>query len=236
MTTSYLLLPGRRWSGVQKWNPYQVGERTQWKIDLRIARIDAGGSVTVDIQTAPNYWNEADWATLITFGPKTATGIFTLDSSKVPTPDFTVTPRNDVYIRAVISATTKTAMFEVKADAPLFNQGASIDMGLLSQELRKWGDGLPRILEEAEADIVGLLKVDEESGELDIDLTATDVSRLIKLEIADQAEHLMKREVLSRSHEPSVLVTLRSMPRLYPGAGDRLKIYRPSGGMIWYGR
>lgn len=233
--SSYLLLPGRRWSGTQKWNPYQLGERTQWRLDLRVIRVDAGGSITVDIQTAPDYWTEKDWTLLVSFGPKTTAGIYTLDSTKT-TPDFTFKPRQDVWARAIISAITKEVVVELTASAPFLNVAATNDYNLLSQELRKWSDGQARVLEEAEADIVDLLKCDEDTGELDIDLSAPDVDRLIKLDIADQAEHLMKREVLSRSHEPSVLVTLRSMPRLFPGAGMRLRKYRSSGASIWYGR
>lgn len=233
--SSYLLIPMRRYDSTQKGIVFQIGERTQWKIALAIGFLTAGASITVVLQTGPTA-EEQDLSTLVSFGLKSATGLYTLDGAKSTTPDFTITPRKDVWMRAIITTISGQAAVEVVADAPFFNTAAPGDLKLLSKELRGWDDGLERTLEQAEKDIVGGLIYSAEYGDLDVDLSIPGVHRLIQEEIAEQAEHIMKREVLSRSHESSVLVTLRSMPRLFSGNGVRLRKYRSQDSYVWYGR
>lgn len=226
----------RRWAGLEEWTPFQLGERTRWKANLRVALVDPGASITVDLQTSPTA-EEEDWTTKVTFGAKSAAGVFLLDATKTPTPDFVINPRRDVWIRAVISAFVGEVVAEVTLECPFINLQASADTSLLSQELRTWQDGLSRVLLEAERDVENYFLRDTDTGELDLNLSAPEVHELMKLEISDQAEHLKRKEVLTRSHEPSALVTLRSMPRLFPGIGVRLRPYRYSGsGFIWRGR
>lgn len=228
------MIPMRRWSTQAKWFPFQLGDRTAWEFQLQLAMLDAGASVTLDIEVSPTAF-QSDWVPLISFGPQTVSGIYTLSAVKTPTPDFTIITWMR-YIRARVSTINGTAVFLCVASAPFLDKTKTSEYNLLSQEFRKWGDGQDRVLEEAEADVVNDLLWDPETGELDIDLTAEEVHRLICLSIADQAEHLMKRDILARAKDPSSMVTLREMGRMSPGFGKRLRKYRSRGSYVWMGR
>lgn len=232
---SYCLLPMRRYGSLVKWVPFQLGERTRWTVELRIARIDPGASITVILETSPT-GEERDFTTLASFGAKTAIGVYTLDATKDPAPDFTINVGREVWIRASILAISGQIVAEVTAAAPFLALKEAIDLKLLSKELREWQDGQQRTFDEAEADVINMLIDDAEYGDLDIDLSVVGVHDLIQAEIVNQAEHVMRRYVLSRSHEPSDLVSLRSMSRLYPGAGLRLRKYRTTDSFVWQGR
>lgn len=230
----YVLLPMRTWDGLQEWSPFRVGERELWKATLRIARLTAGGSIKVTLQVSPTGDGD-EWSELKTFGVKSAAGVTELVSTGA-TPDFTIVPRSHVWIRAVIETIVGEVSAEVTFEGDFINTSKDDDLQLLSQELRTWGDGFARVMLEAESDIARLLTLDSETGELDVDLTRPEVHKLIKLEVADQAEYLKRKEILSASHDPSAMVSLRSMGEYFPGAGNRLRSYRSATSLVWRGR
>ncbi len=231
MPTTYVLLPLHRYDSVWEGSPFEVGDRTKWTLKLHLARISAGGSVTVIVEKSPTADDE-DWQTLVTFGAQTVAN----DYQKVSTTDFTIAVNRDVYLRVRITDITGEAVLEVRAEAPFFDLTDNVHLNLISKELREFSDGRPRLVESAEEEVIELLLVNEATGELDIDLTLPGASAAVRREVALQADHNRRREILGRSSEPSALVSLREMTRGVPGLGRRLRKFRRGNSRAWLGR
>lgn len=231
MPTTYVLLPLHRYDSVWKGDHFEVGDRTKWTLKLHLSRISVGGSVTVVVEKSPT-GEDVDWQELVTFGAQTSTN----DYQKVSTTDFAIAVNRDVYLRARITSITGEVVAEVRAETPFFDITDSAHLNLVSKELRDFSDGRTRIIESAEEEVIELLLANEATGELDIDLTLPGASAAVRREVALQADHNRRREILGRSSEPSALVSLREMTRGVPGLGRRLRKFRRSGARAWLGR
>lgn len=232
MPTQYLLLPTFRyeepWEGL--W--YQLGERARWEFSLQVSRLSTDGSVTVEVQTSP--WTSGeDWKPLVTFPPQSLVGLTTLRAAEA---GFKVVPKQDVWIRAVITNLVGNAIVECRGVAPFFDIGDETHWSLCSQELREWKDGKERMVMQAESEVMNLLMLDVTTGELDIDLELPGATEAVRLEIALQAEHNRRRDILARSGDAASLKALKEMTRGIPGFGDSLKKFRSKSSTVWLGR
>ena len=214
-------------------SPFQIGGRTRWKTTLEVNQISVGGSITVILEVSPNA-EEDTYTELVAFGAQSAVGETLKDSTKLPTPDFTVA-LSDIWMRARITAITGTVSIRVVAVSPFLDMDVPGDRNLLSLELRDFSEA-PRLVEQAEWDLVETLLLNADSGLLNIDLRPPGANRAMRLEISRQADHILRRENLGRSEEPSTIETLDRMPVLISGLGDRLEKYQPAGANVWYGR
>ncbi len=267
MSTDILFGMRERLAGsVESSGAFPLGGRTRWTTELRVARI--AGSLTV-VHEVSSTADDGDWITVATFGPITTTGKTTLEGTGeaggAGQYGILITDR-DVYHRGRITQCTGDVVFDLAASAPVIDWNHPPDLAILTKELRSWGDGVERMLREAELDVLRLLVrrpallqrgADGYAPEIvssgdpadyeaaagqpaglvwDCNPTLPGFAEALRLEIATQAEHLFQKEKLRRSSEPSSLVTWREMGPLAPQLGRRLEPYRPTGRTIWRGR
>lgn len=126
--------------------------RTRWTVAVRVARLEAGGSVTLALEGSATGADDS-WATLLALPAITEASSVT-KSSAGDAPDFTVQPWHH-FLRARATAQTGAATYEVEATAPFVD--ATADQARFSKEIRTFEGGFARLLVEAEDDVLSML-------------------------------------------------------------------------------
>lgn len=212
-----------------------TGRRTRWEVSLFLSRVTGTVTVTLEVSPTPD---EDLFEEVLSFGPLTVAGT-TVKRSWGEPPDFTVTDR-DLYVRgrAVLSGSGAEAVVELTAAARFFDP--AVDAALLTKELRAHDAAeRDRLVEAAEREVLDLLVADRGTGEVDAWINAQGCLEAIRAEVADQADHLFRRELLQRRHDAASMKSLRETPLRRPGLGGRLDDYRPAlgrGAVAWEGR
>jgi hypothetical protein len=236
VATQYVLLPQQRWTSAYAGPAFRVGSRTLWDIILTVSRITAGGSITVVIETSPTPY-ESDYSPLVTIGPHTAEGIYRVSSRPVsdpPTSDFTITPEEDVWVRARISQLSGTVSAEVRAVIPFFDLSNENHVSLLIKELRDWKEDKGRIIDQAEDLLINALTLPGGTGELDFNSDIPGAGDAVVREIAYEANWLFRIEMLMRNSDTIALAM--KLSQFYPGWLTALTPFRITGTKPWFGR
>lgn len=228
-----ILLQQHRWNSEFKSYWMQMGGRKNWTFTLRVTSFPTAGSAEVVIEAIPYGGLETDWTQLTSFGVQSGP----VEIIKRFPEDYTLTPYKYTFIRAHILPSIKgLAIMEVRAEAPFFDLGDAEHEMMLSKELRSWEDGVDRIVDQSEEEIIDDIIGTVWNGELALDLQKVGATEVVRREIALQAEHNKRRAVLERSGDPAALVSLRNMTRGYPGRSERLRKFRYAPGGVWLGR
>lgn len=224
---AYTLLAMAERSGTVDGRAFELGGRTSWTAQLHVARLAAGGSVTVVVEAAPT--EIGAWASAGAWAAQTTETTPADLAATLATPTLAFTPR-DRWVRARVSAATGAYTVECVAWAPYLDPSDPLDMLLVGKALREYADGKTRIVERAERDVRSLVLADHESGELDVDADDPHVWRELRETIAEQADHLMKRDMAIRKGEEEI------PPDIAPGLLDRVNKLRPAAATVWRGR
>jgi hypothetical protein len=206
--------------------------RVRASATLDVFDVSAGGSLTVALEASATGAEDA-WRTVYAFDPQDAPTTVVADVAALA-----LTAR-DRYFRARVTDLTGTATFALALVARWFDPVAvPADAALLTQECRKWSDGLDRIAQDAEATVWAALHapVPGAAPTLAVDLTLPSVGEVIRGEIIGQTEHLFRRYRLTIANDPQSAVTLRMMGSLAPDFGRRLEPFRSRESAVWLGR
>ncbi len=141
---------------------FPTGGRTRWTLTLEVARLSAGGSVTVVVEASPTGADDS-WSELESFGVQAATGEVERTSTADQSPDFSVT-RRDRFFRGRVTAIVGDATCRLSAQAPFLDLVPE-DLALVSKELREFAD-VERVLRRAEEDVLSLVMRQVTAGEL----------------------------------------------------------------------
>lgn len=230
MATIYRLLPLQEYTGPYEGAPFAVGDRTNWIFTLRAANVFGSGTITVVIEASAS-GSSTSWRQVTAFTTVVAAG----EAEKTTPTDFAVAPYRDVYLRARVTAVTGKVEAELTAEAAFLDVTSEQQLALVSKELREYSEH-PRIIRQAEEEVIGELIYDFGSGAMDYNMMDPGASDALRLEIALQAMHIFQRELLQKSGDAAAIVSLRSMPRRAEGMWTRLRRYRIGRSTIWFGR
>lgn len=207
-SATHTLLPVAARTGAVTGDSFPTGGRTAWRLRVQTAALSASFDVVVEARAGESAWREIARETVA------AAGVLNLVTDE--NDDFVV-QTFDTEIRVRIEPTgTYTA--GVVATAPFFNAGPSGDLALLTKRLRDYDDGLPRLIDEAEDDVLSLPKLRRTaSGE--IPGLAMDDPRFLsqmKLAIARQAERRYQIDRLRASSDDDALSELTELSVVAP--------------------
>lgn len=236
----YRLLDTGRLSGPQDGHRFQTGGRTAWTLTFEVQALDGLTDVTLAVEASPTGNADAE------FDEIHATTIASVSTVSLSS-GFSGRAVNarDVWLRGAVTAVTGTGHYAVRiyASAPFFDpQDDSEDLLYLRRDVRSYddtgsGEGRVRLVERAEADVLSKLR----PGMLG-DLKLADLSRqgslvAMKEAVAEQAEHLHKRELLMMKNDAASAAELRQMPQYAPGLDQLLQPVMWNGsGPVWRGR
>lgn len=209
---------------------FEIGGRKTWDLELVVGHLGSGDDVQVVVETSPNGEDDT-WSTLHDFGTVNSSG--TTDASNKTVPD------EHLYgvMKARVASVTGTAWVECRATSPFLDPASAGDKNLLSKSVREFGDGLTRLVERAEQDVIEHAIGTTDLGKLEANLTKKTSRDRVRRAIARQAEHLLAKHRLERSSETEDIQAAVSHPELADGLDVLLNpILDDSGLMVWRGR
>ena len=233
----YSLLEMAARSGpVEGW-AFAVGRRTSWELELVIYDIEAGATVTIELQISPT-GTAGSWAQALALGSFTSADNSTVSrwSTGKETPDFVV-GSFDSYVRAEVTAADGVYHLELLGRGPFLRPTDQEETRALSQELREYDDGLVRIVELAESIVLDRGIGRDDSGRLEADLTHPVALDRIQDAIRAQAELEFQREQLRKARTSAEVTAAQDLPELDPSVLRLLgPILEDEGAIVWEGR
>lgn len=207
---------------------FQIGGRSPFDCTLTVGALDSGVSVTCVVETSPD-GDDDTWTELTNFdGAKTATGTTSKTSLSIPA-------GHKVMKGRISSISGGEAWVEISAEAPFLDPTVQDDKDLLGKELRQFSDGLNRIVEQAEEDVLHQAIGVDRFGHIDADLMVPQANDRMRRAIARQADYLLRKHKLERASDETTLGALERMGELADGIDV---ILRPmvDNLMVWRGR
>lgn len=243
---NYTLLPTEeRQEGVHS-HAIPIAGRRFWAFTLNVAEVSPGGSFRALVEAS--VFPYSGWKMAGTFGVINAPGTYRLGTDEGEPPELEV-GEAERWLRFHLLPLVGSAYATATAETRWMDPHNREERFLLSKEDRSWNDALPRLIQRAEADVEALLitggRIDPVAGVALwdgwglplVDLSSPQFGDAMRAEIIRQVEHLMERERLRRSREPSATVTLREMEETAPGLGQRLEVfYHNPPAPVWRGR
>lgn len=241
MATSaiYRMLPVGERDTTEATDGFPLVGRKDWTFTLRTLRLASGGSYQVTIDGSPD--GTDNWAELYDFGTINAASIASTPSPSVKHLEIA---EEQNYIRANLAAASGENVMELLADGRYLDPYNANHLLMLSQRVRNYDDGVVRIVEGAEDDILqylgkdinGILQatVGAECG----GLARPDALDHIQAGIVLQTDWNFQKEELARSKEADDVKALEKMGRYHPSVGDRLSAIMTisAGNLTWQGR
>lgn len=235
----YRLLDTGRLTGTQDGHRFPTAGRTSWTLTFEVQTLDGVTGLTLAVEASPTGNADAEFETIHS-AALSSTGETVVSSS------FSGRAINarDVWLRGAVTSVTGSGHYAARiyAAAPFFDpEDGSADLLLLRREIRSYddtgtGEGRTRLIERAEGDVLTRLRIGA-LGELkQANLTQSGALSTIKDAIALQTDHLMQREGLAQSRDPSARVSLREFPRYAPGLDTVLQPVLWESAGIWRGR
>lgn len=241
MATSaiYRLLPIGERDATELTDGFPVVGRKEWTFKLVTSRLASGGSFQVTIDGSPD--GSIEWEELYDFGTVNAAAIASIASPWEK--HLSIGPEHK-YIRANLAAATGANIMELLAEGRYLSPYEKLHVLQLTQRVRQYDDGLVRLVEAAEDDVLqymgkdinGILQAcsSAENG----GLARPDALDHVQAAIALQAEWLFQVEELGRSKDASDVEALGKMGRYHPSVSNRLAAVMTdeTGGLVWLGR
>lgn len=229
----YVLLDYQERDGVAEGVGFRTARRTRWRFDLNVARLEAGGDVTVKIQVGPADDNDV-LKDVFTFegGAISAEGTYTQRLPDPDNPTWEISDR-DLYVRAAVTAHTLDYYVEVQASAPFFDPSNKDDLDLLDPELRDWQDGRERTIYRAEDDVLVRILDRDRLGVLTARVNDVGFLDAMRNAVAAQANLAYWRKRLLESKEPTQVEEAKRMPELADEAYERLRPFLPEDDDVW---
>ncbi|MCA1571303.1 MAG: hypothetical protein LC798_13485 [Chloroflexi bacterium] len=207
-SATHTLLPVATYGGAVTGDAFATGGRTAWRLTVQTAALSAPFDVVVEARAGNGDWREVGRANVTVVG----SSILTTEDN----PAFDVQPF-DTAVRVRIEPTgTYTA--GVVATAPFFDAGPSVDLFLLTKRLREYDDGLPRLIDEAEDDVLSLPQLRRTlAGQVPgLDMSDPRFLGQMKLAIARQAERRYQLDRLRASSDDDALGELTALSVVAP--------------------
>jgi hypothetical protein len=159
VTLTHQLLAMAARSDVETGAAVPLAGRTRWTATLRVGVIEVAGSLDVVLEASATDADDS-YETLAAFPQATADGTASLASfaTAPAVADFTVQPWHRT-LRARATAQTGDVTWEVEAAAPFVYVSVKTDpdAAMLSKELREFIDGLARLVNRAEEDVLSAI-------------------------------------------------------------------------------
>lgn len=233
MATSaiYRILPQGARETTEETEEFPVGDRRRWVFTLTISRLSSGGSVQVKLYTSPDGLNE--WTMVHDF-----TSLAEADLTDSPWVKELTLPAGDKYLKASVVAHVGNYYLELLGASPFLDPYSPTDLLLLPKRLREYDDGLVRIVEDAEDDVLQYLDKDV-NGILQANLARPDSLDHMRAAVAIQADWQFQKDQLSRSKDKKDAGAAAKMGRYHSAVPDRLAALVPvgePGPTIWLGR
>lgn len=236
----YRLLDTGRLSGPQDGHRFPTGGRTDWAFTFDVQALDGVTAVDVRIEASGTGNTDAEFETIhaATLSAEATTFVESGFSGRE-------LASRDVWIRAVVASVTGTGHYAIRvfAAAPFLRPDSTEDQLYLRREVRDYDDGAgvgqgrTRLVERAEADVLGRLRMRPDGGLPLADLTRTGALEAMKAAVAMQTEHLFKREMLTMSGNVQQNEAASKMAEYAPGLDDVLSPVMHAGlASVWMGR
>lgn len=233
----YILLEMASRDGTQEGGIFHTTRRTRWTVTLRVSALEAGGSVSVQLEGGPTA-DEAGFATLHDFGTVSAEGTTVVHSFKneQAAADFSM-DESDLFFRANVSANTGTYVLELLAASRFWDPGVDAHREDLTKMLKTSKDDLERFMSRAERDVVRflMLGLDGSDGRLNI-TDQHDAKDIIRLAVVEQGNWLAYREVLANSKDYADRKDAIKNRGIAPAAEELLDDVTTLTGRVWRGR
>ena len=256
MATSafYRLLPMAQRTKTLDGEAFHTVGRRSWQLSLFLMRLASGGSAQVIVEQSPVGGDASDWK-LLDFTNLLEAALTTSPIVK----DVEVSP-GEFWLRGRVTANVGTFTLRLMAASPFLNSGDPDDLIQLPQQVREYDEGLGRIIDAAEDDILQrlgrdlegrlqlrglefarfpeIVSITAEEARLGGDLLPLQALDHIRQAIARQATHLFQKDQLTRSKEPGAAAAIREMGRYHRDIEELLLpiIEREKALQIWGGR
>lgn len=234
MATSarYTLIPPlRRTAAWEDGARFETGYREGWEFVVKVGALEGAATLDVVLEESLdglNNWTELGRLTVSEVGETR------LDADSTPSAPVAA---GSAFLRARVESPTDAYTLAVYASAPFLNPMDTADQDLLPKQLREWEDGRVRTVEDAERDVLGLIREPGSYyGLFRADINDPAFLDTVRQAIARQAVHLMNVGKLQRATDTESLKLAGSMGALADGVGSLLRPFQPRGSMVWRGR